>query len=367
MFINQNKHTNHYFFMRLALAQAQKNLGNTKENPSVGCIITKNNLVLSAGSTSITGRPHAEHNAISLSRRNLKNSELYVTLEPCSHYGKTPPCIKKIIKHGIKKVFFSINDPDLRSFDRSAKLLKKKGISVHKGIYADELNLFYRSYIKSKNNFLPFVTCKIAVSKDFFTINKKNKWITNNFSRGRVHLMRSNHDCIITSGETIINDNSQLTCRVEGLRNKSPSRIILDNKLRIPLNSKIIKNAKKHSTFIFYNNFNKKKIYKLKKLNVKTFKLPLDTDKNLDLEQVLIKAKHLGFYRIFLETGMNLAINFLNKNLVDDLKLFISNKALGKNGMNNIKGKLNSLLKNKKSTVEKVNLFGEKLITYKIN
>jgi len=367
MFINQNKHTNHTFFMRLALAQAQKNLGNTKENPSVGCVITKNNSVVSIGYTSINGRPHAEQNAINLSKINLKNSELYVTLEPCSHYGKTPPCTKSIIKNGIKKVFFSIKDPDLRSYNKSTKLLRCKKITVNKGTYANELNLFYRSYIKSKKNLLPFVTCKLAVSKDFYTINKKNKWITNKFSRARVHLMRITHDCIITSSKTIIKDNSRLTCRIDGLENKSPSRIILDNKLKIPLNSKVIKEASIYRTIIFYNKSNKKKIKQLKYLNVESFKISLDVENNLDLGEVLIKVRQLGFYRIFLETGMKLAINFLHKNLVDDLKLFISNKNLGRDGMNNIKKNLKSILQNKKNFNEKVNLFGDKLITYKIN
>ena len=112
--------------MRLALAQAYKNLGNTGENPSVGCVITKSNSIISLGYTHINGRPHAEQNAISSCKFNLKGSEIYVTLEPCSHYGKTPPCTKAIIKKGLKKVFFSLNDPDIRSYNKSAKLLKKK-------------------------------------------------------------------------------------------------------------------------------------------------------------------------------------------------------------------------------------------------
>ena len=141
--------------MRLALAQAQKNLGNTKENPSVGCVITKNNSVISAGYTSISGRPHAEQNAINLSRTNLKDSELYVTLEPCSHHGKTSPCTNLIIKNKIKKIFFSIKDPDLRSHNKSTKLLKSRKISVNRGIYENKLNLFYRSYIKSHIPFFP--------------------------------------------------------------------------------------------------------------------------------------------------------------------------------------------------------------------
>ena len=329
-------------------------------------IITKNNCVISSGYTSINGRPHAEQNAINSSKININNSELYVTLEPCSHHGKTPSCVKSIIKNKIKKVFFSINDPDQRSFNKSSSQFRKKRISVNKGIDSHKINSFYRSYLKSKKNILPFVTCKLAVSKDFFTIDKKNKWITNKFSRGRVHLMRSNHDCIMTSSKTIINDSPRLTCRIDGIKDRSPFRIILDNKLKISLMSKIIKEGTSHSTIIFYNKFNKKKIKLLKKSKIKLFRLPVDTDDNLDLREVLIKAKELGFYRIFLESGIILASNFLYKNLVDDLSLFISNKNLGKNGKCNIKKHLKLFLNNKKSINEKVNLLGEKLVTYKI-
>ena len=352
--------------MRLALAQARKNLGNTNENPSVGCIITKNSFVVSAGCTNINGRPHAEYKAINQSRINLKDAELYVTLEPCSHYGKTPPCTKPIIDSGIKKVFFSINDSDLRSQNKCSKILKSRKIRVKKGICSQETNLFYKSYIKSRCSLFPFVTCKLAISKDFFTINKKKRWITNKFSQGRVHIMRSNHDCIMTSCKTIITDDSSLTCRINGLKNKSPSRIILDDKLKIPMNSNVLKEASNHHTIIFYNKFNKKKIKLLKKLKIKLFKISIDIDGYLDLREALIKAKELGFYRIFLETGMKLVISFLRKNLIDDLNLFISNKNLGNSGENNIKRQLKIFLKNKESNIEKVNLFGEKLITYKI-
>ena len=112
--------------MKLALMQAHRNLGNTKENPAVGCVIVKNNCVISAECTSINGRPHAEQNAIAYSKNNIKNSDLYVTLEPCSHYGKTSPCVKRIIKRKIKRVFFSLKDPDPLSYNKSTKQLKKK-------------------------------------------------------------------------------------------------------------------------------------------------------------------------------------------------------------------------------------------------
>ena len=211
MFTNLNKYTKHSYFMSLALQQAHRTLGNTGPNPAVGCVIIKDNYAISAGHTSINGRPHAEYNAINLSKINLQDSELYVTLEPCSHYGKTQPCVKTIIKKKIKRVFFSIKDPDSRSHNKSTKEFKKFKIKVKNGILDSYIKNFYKSYFKSKMNILPFVTAKMAVSKDFYTSSKQKRWITNKFSRGRVHLMRNNHDCILTSVKTIIIDNPTLT------------------------------------------------------------------------------------------------------------------------------------------------------------
>ena len=366
MFTNLNKYKKDIYFMSLALQQAKRILGNTRENPAVGCIIVKSNHMISAAFTSINGRPHAEQNAINFSKVNPKNSQLYVTLEPCSHYGRTPPCVKLIIQKKIKKVFFSIKDPDPRSFNKCSEELRKNGIVVNRGILKKEISSFYRSYLKSKKDNLPFVTCKLAISKDFYTINKKYKWITNEFSRGRVHLMRSLHDCIITSARTIIKDNPRFTCRIEGLKDKSPSRIILDRKLKIKIKSKIIKEAKYYPTIIFYNETKKRKINLLKKFKIKFYKIPLDKDGNLNLKSSLIKAKELGFSRIFLESGIKLTTSFLAKNLIDDFIMMISNHKLGKNGGGNIKNYLNKFLRGKRKKIEKVNLFGEKLLSYKL-
>ncbi len=366
MSTNQNKNQQHKFFMSLALKQARRNLGNTKSNPSVGCVITKNNSLVSAGFTSVNGRPHAEHNAINNSKEKLSKSNLYVTLEPCSHYGKTPPCVKKIIRNKIKKVFFSIKDPDFRSLNQSTKKFKESNIGVNIGISSNQINDFYKSYILLKKSELPFVTCKLAVSKDFFTISKKKKWITNKYSRGRVHLMRSTHDSIITSSKTIRIDNPFLNCRINGLETTSPTRIILDNHLKILPNSNVIKDSFEHKTIIFYNKVNNTKIKLLKNLRVKTYKISVNKNGDLDLKKVLIKARKLGFSRIFLETGPKLTGNFLKENLVNDLKIFISNAKLKKDGDGNIKKYLTTLLKNRKYKVENVNLFNEKLISCRI-
>jgi len=352
--------------MKLALMQAKKNLGNTKENPAVGCVIVKNNNVVSVGHTSLNGRPHAEHNAIKHSRNNTENSYLYVTLEPCSHYGKTPPCVKAIIKSKIKSVFFSLKDPDIRTFNKSTKQFINNKIKVHNGILSNEVKSFYRSYFIFKKNKLPFVTAKMAVSKDFYTKNKKKKWITNKFSRGRVHLMRSNHDCVMTTSKTIIDDNPIFNCRISGLENKSPSRVILDKKLKIPLRCNITKTSGKYKTIIFFNKIIPKKIKALKKLNIKLIRFPLNENGDFILKNILIKIKSLGYSRIFLESGLNLTTNFLNKNLVNDFKLFISNKNIARSGSNSFYKNIKFFLNNKTFFNEKVNLFGDKLISYKV-
>ena len=178
--------------------------------------------------------------------------------------------------------------------------------------------------------------------------------------------MRSYHDCIITSSQTIIKDNPMLTCRINGLNKRSPSRIILDNKLRIPLNSKILKETSTYRTIIFYNKINDKKIKLLKKLKIRIYKISLNENGNLDLRKALIKARNLGFSRILLESGIKLTSSFLKANLVDDFKLFISNEKIGKFGLGSIRKYYLRYVRNKKFTNVQVNLFGEKLISYKI-
>ncbi len=168
---------NHNFFTKLAFNLAENNLGQTKQNPSVGCVIVKNDTVISSGVTSINGRPHAEYNALN-KKLNFKNSDMYVTLEPCAHYGLTPPCTKIIKYKKVKNVFYSFKDPDYRTRGKAKKILEKNNIYFKqiKPLRKD----FYKSYYLNKKKNLPCVDAKLAISKDLKTINKNNKRITNN-------------------------------------------------------------------------------------------------------------------------------------------------------------------------------------------
>ena len=248
-------------YMKLAINLAKARKGLTGENPSVGCVIVKGDRIISIGQTGFNGRPHAETNAINNSFENLSGSKMYVTLEPCNHYGKTPPCTKSIIKSGIKEVFYSINDIDKKVKGKSFKILNKKNIKVSKGLLKNEAIDLYESYIINRKYKLPFVTAKIAISKNKLIYSEGVKRITNQTSDKLSHYLRFKNDAIMISSKTLNIDNPKLNCRLKGYENFSPKRIILDKNLDIGLNTYIFKSAKKNNTIIFHNS---SKILKLK-------------------------------------------------------------------------------------------------------
>ncbi len=319
-------------FMRLALNLARARKGLTGDNPSVGCVIVKNNNLLSFGQTGLYGRPHAEINAINNSFEDLSGSKMYVTLEPCNHYGETPPCTKSIIKAGISNVFYSINDIDKRVKGKSFKILTKKKIKVRRGLLKKEIRNFYDSYFFHRKNKLPFVTAKIAVSRNNLIYSEKNKKITDQVSDKLSHFLRFKNDAIMISSKTLNVDNPKLNCRLKGYENFSPKRIILDKFLEINLKSYIFKSANKNNTIIFYNSSNKSKINKIKKRGINLIKLKLNGNKYFDLRMILIKLYKLGIRNLLLEGGDKITKNFLKKRLINIFYVFKSPKILSKNG-----------------------------------
>ena len=220
-------------FMNLALNLARDRLGLTGENPSVGCVIVKNNEVISIGQTGINGRPHAEYNAVKSCKKSLVSSKMYITLEPCTHFGKTPPCVNLIINSKIKEVIFPIEDIDNRTKSKSFKILKAKKINVKFGLLKKDAKKIYKSYIHNKKKKIPYVTGKIAISRDNYIYSKKKKNITNEYSNAITHLLRYRNDSILISNKTLNIDNPKLNCRIQGLSKYSPKRIILDSNLSI--------------------------------------------------------------------------------------------------------------------------------------
>tara|TARA_B100000963_G_scaffold339210_1_gene336746 strand:+ start:1874 stop:2980 length:1107 start_codon:yes stop_codon:yes gene_type:complete len=315
-------------FMQLALKLASVRKGLTGENPSVGCLIVKNDQIISIGQTGLNGRPHAEHNAINNSVENIKGSKMYVTLEPCNHYGKTPPCTNSIIKSGISEIIYGMDDIDKKVKGKSFKILSNKKIKVKKGLLKNEAKNLYDSYIVNRNKKLPFVTAKIAISKNQLIYSKGTKRITHEASDKLTHILRYKNDSIMISSKTLNVDNPKLNCRIKGFENFSPRRIILDKNLEIKLNSYIFKSAKKDNTIIFHNALNNRKIKILKKKGIILIKFKIDNKKKFNLKTVLKKLYIFGVRNLLVEGGDKITKNLIKNRLIDKFYLFKSPKNL---------------------------------------
>ncbi len=349
----------HNLFSNLAFNLAEKNLGKTKDNPSVGCVVVKNNVVISSGYTSLNGRPHAEYNALN-KNINFKGSYMYVTLEPCTHFGLTPPCTNLIKKKKISKVFYCFDDPDKRTNKKAKKILSN--VVKLSNIFGKN-RYFYKGYFLNKQKKFPLIDAKLAISNDYYTINRKSKWITNSRSRKVAHLIRSKYDCILSTSSSINKDNSILNCRIEGLNNLKPDLIIIDRKLRLKKNLKIFSLPKQRKIYIFTMSNNKKKISFFKKKGAKIVKIKgLDQKENFNL--LFKKIFLIGYGRVLIETGLTFMNKLLKYKLINDLYLFKSNEYLKKRGYNI--SSVNLIKKFKLKNKIKVNLKSENLYKVRI-
>ena len=351
-------------FMDLAISLAEDRVGLTGSNPSVGCVIVNKSQIISVGQTGIGGTPHAETVAIkSAKKEDLRGSSMYVTLEPCNHYGRTPPCTKQIIKNKIGKVFFGVNDVDIRTSGKTTKILNNFNIKVKNNVQIKKILNLYKSYFFLKKHDYPFVTGKIACTKDYY-IKTNRKYISNPHSLNFSHLLRYKNQGILVSSKTVNSDNPQLNCRLNGLLKYSPTRFVLDKNLDISLTTKLVQTSKKIKTYIFYNKSNSK-LKKLKKMGIKFVYTNLTQNNNLDLIHVLKKIKKLNVYYLLVEGGIGLTNYFIQKKLFNEFFLLKS-----ENNINNkkkfIKYKFENRILNIFSNKETINTYlGEdKIIKY---
>jgi len=310
------------YFMRNALNISLRGIGNTSPNPSVGVVIVKNNQIISRGWTQIGGNPHAEIVALK-KKSEIFGSTLYTTLEPCSHYGKSPPCVDQIIKSKIKRVVIGTKDPNPKINGGGIRKLKKSNIKITLGVLENEIKKTHAGFFYKINKQKPFIASKIAISKNRKMINQNNRWITSEDSRTYGNFLRSKFDSIMTGINTVLTDDPLLNCRHYGMEKLSPVRFILDTNLRIKKNLKIIRTAKTIETYIFTNNKDDEKIKDLKKMGIKVKVL----DQNLseiDLGKAISEIVNLGFNNLLLEAGPNLNHSFLKENLVNKLYYFKS-------------------------------------------
>lgn len=309
--------------MRAAIAMARRAIGTTVENPPVGCVIVTGTRVIARAATAPGGRPHAETQALSIAGAAARGSVVYVTLEPCSHWGQTGPCAEALIKAGVARVVIAIEDPDPRVAGRGVAMLKEAGIEVLVGVGAVAARETLAGYLSRIEQGRPAVTLKLAQSADgrIALENGDSQWITNALSRRKVHQMRARHDAILTGIGTVLADDPRFTCRLSGLSDRNPVPVILDSKGRMPATVTLM-DAQVHPTALVYSEEEKPEL----------IPAHIDWIQQKDcqlLAPILADLGARGFNSVLVEAGGHIAASFIAEGLVDRLEIFTASKLLG--------------------------------------
>lgn len=320
----------HKEYMRQALNLAEKGRGNVSPNPLVGAVIVKEEKIIGQGYHPAYGEAHAEIYALKQAGNKAKDATLYVTLEPCCHYGKTPPCVDAIIKSGIKKVIVAMVDPNPLVSEQGIKKLRENGIEVEVGILEEEAKKLNEVFIKYITTKMPFVTLKIAMTLDgkIASYTGDAKWISGEASRRKVHQLRGEVEAIMVGSGTVLADNPMLTARGQEIFTQ-PRRIVLDSRLQIPLDAKLVQTAKEFSTIVITSqNADNKKIKALQAKKVEVWEMLL-RDNHIDLFSVMKKLGEMRIDSVLLEGGSTIGFAAIQAGIVDKIQIYIAPKLLG--------------------------------------
>jgi diaminohydroxyphosphoribosylaminopyrimidine deaminase/5-amino-6-(5-phosphoribosylamino)uracil reductase len=325
-------------FMRIALDLACKAMGRTSPNPLVGCVIVKNEQIVGEGYHLKAGTPHAEVHALAAAGDQASGATAYVTLEPCSHFGRTPPCADALIRAEIKRVVVAMKDPNPLVAGRGIERLREAGIQVDVGLLHNEASVINECFIKMITTGLPFVLYKTAMTLDgkIATETGDSRWVSKEESRHYVHQLRDRYDVILVGSETVIQDNPALTCRLPG--GQDPVRLIVDGQLRIAENAKVL-TASDHSPCVIATTqaASHDKVERLKHLdNVEVWQY--DTPRHVPLQKLLHDIVSRGWTSVLLEGGGGLAGMFIQEQFVDKIEFFIAPKLVGGNGPSPLSG-----------------------------
>jgi diaminohydroxyphosphoribosylaminopyrimidine deaminase/5-amino-6-(5-phosphoribosylamino)uracil reductase len=315
--------------MGAALSLAARNLGQVWPNPAVGCVIVDaEGHVVGRGSTQRGGRPHAETEALKMAGDRARGGVAYVTLEPCSHHGKTPPCAEALIAAGIARCIAAIEDPDSRVSGRGTAKLREAGIAVETGLLADQARDLNIGFLTRVAIGRPFVALKLATSLDgrIATRAGESRWITGEAARAFGHMLRATHDAIAVGSGTVLADDPELTCRLPGLEHRSPVRLVFDRRGRTPPTAKVM--SKNPPTWMIgHRAANQLRIVS------QYIEIAENTDPAAWLYEALAKLGTTGLTRILMEGGATLATAFLKAGLVDRLYWFRAPIVIGGDGV----------------------------------
>ncbi|SCV22142.1 Riboflavin biosynthesis protein RibD [Bacillus cereus] len=314
-------------YMRIALQLAEGTSGQTSPNPMVGAVVIKDGNIVGMGAHLRAGEGHAEVHALHMAGEKVKGATVYVTLEPCSHFGKTPPCCELLIKKGVKRVVIATLDCNPLVSGNGKRRLEEAGIEVTTGVLEAEavlLNRYFFHYMKTKR---PFVTIKTAMSLDgkTATVTGESKWITGEEARADVHQYRHTHDAILVGVNTVIADNPHLTTRIPN-GGKHPIRVILDNHLRTPPSSHVITDGLAPTWIIVGKDVNKEKIASYESENIAIFQMKT---KQIEIQDLLHLLGEKQILSLFVEGGQTVHASFLQTKYFNEIVTYISPKLIG--------------------------------------
>jgi diaminohydroxyphosphoribosylaminopyrimidine deaminase / 5-amino-6-(5-phosphoribosylamino)uracil reductase len=325
-------------FMQMALALAQRGLGDTWPNPAVGCVIVRHGIVVGRGWTQSGGRPHAETEALRRAGQLAKGATAYVTLEPCSHHGKTPPCAEALIAAGVERVVSATTDPDPRVSGQGHAKLRAAGIEVVEGVgkaEADDINAGFFSRVTKKR---PLFALKLATSLDgrIALAKGQSQWITGEHARATVQSIRAKFDAILVGSETVLQDNPSLTCRLPGYAGRPKVRVVLDRRLRVGVEHKVMQTARETPTWV-YTHQKSSEALASSGGNVITINddpsprpSPLQIGEGAGfIGAVIADLAAKGLTRVLIEGGGQVAASFLQAGLIDQVFWFRAGQVLG--------------------------------------
>jgi diaminohydroxyphosphoribosylaminopyrimidine deaminase/5-amino-6-(5-phosphoribosylamino)uracil reductase len=323
-------------FMELALALGRRGLGRTWPNPAVGAVVVKDGVIVGRGWTQQGGRPHAEPEALRRAGAAARGATLYVTLEPCSHVGKSPPCADAIIAAGIARVVAAIEDPNPEVAGQGEAKLRAAGIAVETGLLAAEAAHDHAGHFRRVHDRRPHVILKLAVSADdrIGAAGRKPLAITGEAARTRVHLLRAQSDAILVGIGTVLADDPLLTCRLPGMAKRSPVRVVLDNSLRMPGDSRLVHTAREVPLWVMTSELaDAPAAARLGAAGAQVIRFPPRQGQGLDPLAVLHALAEKGITRLMVEGGSRVASSFVAAGLVDELCLLRGKKAVGSDGV----------------------------------
>jgi diaminohydroxyphosphoribosylaminopyrimidine deaminase/5-amino-6-(5-phosphoribosylamino)uracil reductase len=328
-------------FMAVALALGRRGLGNTWPNPAVGAVVVgEDGAIVGRGWTQSGGRPHAETEALRRAGAAARGATLYVTLEPCSHHGKTAPCADAIVAAGIHRVVAALEDPNPEVAGRGHARLRAAGIAVDLGEAADRARRDHAGHIRRMRDGRPHVTLKLATSADGKAglAGRKPVAITGEAARDRVHLMRAQNDAILIGIGTALADDPALTCRLPGMAARSPVRVVLDANLRLPPGSRLVQTARETPVWLCAEtSADRTREQELNSFGIDVMRLHGIAGR-LDLAEVLRALAARGITRLMVEGGPMVAASFLEADLVDEAALFRGEKIVGPEGIGAVEG-----------------------------